>query len=124
MEVGQLKIPWHITHSMGSFADGLFQINESGMIEYFAKLSAQAVQLESYNIVRESVTRFLGRDDFAIDEVINRATLLTMPSGIEVLCMDGVRLLELYPAEVEQTRNDRMTMTMTIEAKRRYRFLV
>lgn len=73
------------------------------------------------NILREAVTRFLGRNDWTLCELKGRGVLQRLPSGVDVFCLDGVALAELHPITVEREQKG---ASYTLHATRRHRFLL
>lgn len=82
---------------------------------------ASAMAAKTDNILREAVTRFLGRDDWMLTELKARGTLNKLPSGVEVFCLDGVALVELYPITVE---HEHKGASHVLHATRQHRFLL
>lgn len=81
--------------------------------------SAMAAKMD--NILREAVTRFLGRDDWTLGELKGRGVLQRLPSGVEVFCVDGVALVELHPITVE---HEQKGASHVLHATRQHRFLL
>ena len=82
---------------------------------------SSAMVAKTDNILREAVTRFLGRDDWALVELKGRGSLNKLPSGVEVFCLDGVELVELYPITVE---HEQKGAGHVMHATRQHRFLL
>lgn len=82
---------------------------------------ALAMAAKTDGVLREAVTRFLGHDKWAPEELKDRGVMQHLPSGVEVFCLDGVALVELYPLTVE---HDSKGGSVVINATRRHRFLV
>jgi hypothetical protein len=80
-----------------------------------------AIAAKTDNILREAVSRFLGREDWVISELKGRGALNTLPSGVEVFCLDGVALVELHPVTVEHEQNG---ASHVLRATRQHRFLL
>lgn len=86
-----------------------------------AEQLGSATAAKTDNVLREAVTRFLGRDDWTLGELKDRGELKRWPSGVEVFFLDGVALVELYPVTVEHEKKGGRAV---ISAKRNHRFLV
>jgi hypothetical protein len=82
---------------------------------------ALAMSAKTDAVLREAVTRFLGRDDWRLDDLRDRGVMQHLPSGVEVFCLDGVALVELLPITVE---HECKGGSEVINATRRHRFLV
>lgn len=80
-----------------------------------------AMAAKTDNILREAVTRFLGRDDWVLGELKGRAYLNRLPSGAEVFCLDGVALVEFSPITVEHEQDG---ASHVLCATRQHRFLL
>lgn len=82
---------------------------------------ASAMAGKTDAILREAVTRFLGREDWTDSELKGRMVRQVLPSGVEYFCMDGVALVELYPLTIaDEIKNGSVVFTTT----QNYRFLV
>lgn len=86
-----------------------------------AEQLGSAMAAKTDNILREAVTRFFGRDDWALGELKGRGVIQHLPSGVEVFCLDGVALVEFYPVTVE---HENKGGNVVVSAKRNHRFLV
>ena len=84
-----------------------------------AEQLGSAMAAKTDNILREAVTRFFGRDDWTLGELKGRGVMQHLPSGVEVFCLDGVSLVELYPVTVE---HENKGGSVVISAKRRFSF--
>lgn len=80
-----------------------------------------AMSAKTDNILREAVTRFLGRADWTLGELKGRGALNRLPSGAEVFCLDGVAIVELFPVTVE---HEQKGASHVLHATRQYRFLL
>jgi hypothetical protein len=73
------------------------------------------------DILREAVTRFLGRAVWTEDELKGRMVRQVLPNGVEYFCMDGVALVEFHPLSIDhETKRE----SMVIKTTQQYRFLV
>lgn len=86
-----------------------------------AEQLGSAMAAKTDNVLREAVTRFLGRDDWTLGELKDRGELKRWPSGIDVFCLDGVALVELYPVTVE---HEQIGQSHVLHATRQHRFLL
>lgn len=88
--------------------------------EAVSRLS-MAMAAKTDDVLREAVTRFLGHDKWVPEELKGRGVMQHLPSGVEVFCLDGVALVELYPLTVE---HESKRGSVVMNATRRHRFLV
>lgn len=82
---------------------------------------SSAIAAKTDNILRETVTLFLGRDDWTYSELKGRGVLKRLKNGVDVFCLDGVALIELHPITIEHEANG---ASHVLHATRQYRFLL
>lgn len=96
-----------------------------GMRQSALEQLARTMAVETDAILREAVTRFLGRDTWTLDELKGRGVMQRLSSGIEIFVIDDVALVELHPITLENKHKDWNTMQpATLPATRQYRFLL
>lgn len=83
----------------------------------FTQHLAEALARKTDALIREAATRFLGRDDWLLDDLMGRAVMTILPNRNEVFSIDGVPILEVQPVDLNLN-------STTIAANRKYRFLV
>ena len=104
--------------STAPIAQGLVDVD---VRQAAAEQLGSAMAAKTDNILREAVTRFFGHKDWTLGELKGRGVLQRLPSGVEVFCLDGVALVELYPVTVEHEQSGQ---SHVLHATRQYRFLL
>jgi hypothetical protein len=72
-------------------------------------------------VLKEAVTRFLGRSDWNLEDLKGRVVMQHWANGIEVFCLDGVPLVELQPIMFETEHKGGNTI---LHATRQHRVLL
>lgn len=86
------------------------------------QLLAEAMVAKTDEVIREAVTLFLGNDDWTLESLSGRATMVKLPTGVEIFSLDGVELIELYPVVVDTTMD--ISGSTHVNATRKHRFLI
>lgn len=86
-----------------------------------AEQLGSAMAAKTDNVLREAITRFLGRDDWALADLKGRGALIRLQSGVEVFSLDGVALVEFCPIEIDDEQNG---FSHVLRATRQHRFLI
>lgn len=84
------------------------------------KQLAESIVAKTDDVIRDAITRYLG-NEWAVEELVGRMELMKLPSGVEILSLDGVALLELHPLVVATDING--AGEVRINATRQHRFL-
>jgi hypothetical protein len=82
---------------------------------------AGAMAAKTDAVLKEAVTRFLGRTDWTLDELKGRCVTQRWPNGIEEFCIDGVAIAELHPIQIKETHESGSTV---MHVERQHRFLL
>lgn len=94
---------------------------DNSIMQAVADQLASAMAAKTDAVLQEAITRFLGSDDWTLDELQGRGVMQHWPSGIDVFCLDGVALVELLPITVH---DEHKGGSVVLHATRQHRFLV
>lgn len=91
------------------------------IIQELTRQVSSAMMGDTDSIIREAITRFLGRDDWTLEEMKGRCEMIRHHDAVESLCIDCVEVALLYPIKVIM---EEKVDVCVLHATRQYRWLL